>query len=114
MYDTKGSSLRFLEVGDIGLGDIDDLRNLEGWLDEFAPTSSAAAEDADPTRCLATTLEYAGHGVPWQPTRCIYAAGHAADHYDGCVTWENDALPLDQHDEPRKRTPRPLTGWDLD
>lgn len=64
-------------------------------------------------RCEATTLEYAGHNRPWAPTRCAYVVGHAADHCDGCVTWENTAPPLAQADEPRKRMPRPLTGWDL-
>lgn len=67
----------------------------------------------DDPRCPATTLEYAGANRPWEPTQCAYVAGHAASHCDGCVTWENTAPPLAQADEPRKRQPRPLTGWDL-
>ena len=70
------------------------------------------ARGNDP-RCTATVLEYAGHNQPWQPTRCAYVAGPGADPCDGCVTWVNTDLPLGQRDEPRERTPRPLTGWNL-
>jgi hypothetical protein len=76
------------------------------------PDAPRFARDDEP-RCTSTTLEYAGANRPWEPTQCAYVAGHAASHCDGCVTWENTGMPLAQADEPRKRQPRPLTGWDL-
>lgn len=96
-------------------------RALAMQVDPDAPNHRYAearlARGSDP-RCTATVLEYAGVDAsgayrPWEPTRCAYVAGHAADHCDGCVTWENADPPLAQRDEPRERTPRPVTGWDL-
>ena len=65
------------------------------------------ANAAPSVQCPATSEDCGG------AIRCRLVSGHAADHHDGCVTWENTAPPLAQRDEPRKRTPRPLMGWDL-
>lgn len=96
-------------------------RALAMQVDPDAPNhryAEARIARGDDPWCAATVLEYAGHDAtgayrPWQPTRCTYVAGHAADHFDGCVTWANTDLPLAQRDEPRERPPRPVTGWDL-
>lgn len=87
-------------------------RALAAHVDPDAPNHPAAeariAVAAGEVRCASMSKEYDG-----RPIQCAYVAGHAASHCDGCVTWENTAGALAQRDEPRKRDPRPLTGWDL-
>jgi hypothetical protein len=62
---------------------------------------------APAVQCASTSFDCGG------TVRCRLVTGHGEPHHDGCVTWPNNAPPIAQADEPRKRQPRPLTGWDL-